>query len=242
MSESRAAARPGYSRRRARAFASLVTSLFALAITLTAAPALARFATSFHVVAQKAPLIIRAKVVSITELSPNHKQMELQIERTLVGRDLGDKLTLPLYSLESEYFTPGERYLVALSATDSLYYDVHNRCGTQFAVRVVDGTVPRFGRLLRRPASLAVVEDSILCKRETNLPSCLRSGLAMPCGLLERSQLLFYFAMLLIGGHAAWLIRRRRQQPAAETPSLAVRPLTRMITRVLGWLAPPLHR
>lgn len=213
-----------------------------LVLTLTATPALARFPTAFSESAQIAPLVVRAKVLSITDLPYGQKQVELEVARLISGPYLGRRLTLWAYETEAEILEEGSLYLLTLSGPHTLF-DSRNHCGTEFSAQVIDGTVPGFGNNYKNPLTLAAVEETIICKRHPNRRSCLSGDAAASLlGPLTRSQIFFYLGMLALGAYSAWLLRLRRTLSAAAPPAPEVGPISTAAARLLGWLLPPLHR
>jgi hypothetical protein len=203
----------------------------ALFITLAAAPAWARFATRFQAAASEAPIIIRAKVLSKSPSFENAAiegmDVQLAVERTLVGPSMGRRLTLMIpRELTFPRLTEGGLYLLLLESPTSLYSD-HNSCGTMNFCKVVNGKVPRFQSMLPpRPsltdyllghqATLAEAETAIVTQRCHDGQICpddyKSHRLAMFLSRLSPQHLLMFVAALALAGYSWWLARSRAAQ------------------------------
>lgn len=203
----------------------------ALFITLAAAPAWARFATRFQAAASEAPLIIRAKVLSKSPSAEYEASggmdVQLAVERTLVGPSVGRRVTLTMPNMRhSAPLEEGRLYLLLLENPTSLYSD-HNSCGIMNYCEVVNGKVPRFQSMLPpRPsltdyllghqATLAEAETAIITARCHDGQICPDDSkshrLAMFLSRLSPQHLLMFMAALALAGYSWWLARSRAAQ------------------------------
>lgn len=207
----------------------------ALFIALTSAPAWARWATRFHDIVAKAPLIIRAKVLSKSP-SPQHAatqgvEVQLAVERTLVGPSVGRSVTLTIpYKKNAAPLDEGGLYLLLLESPTALYND-HNSCGTTNFCQVVGSKVPRFRMVTpERPnladylfghtASLDEAENTIIAERCHDGQICPDDynshRLAVGMSKYSLQHLLMLVAALALAGYSWWVARSRTMQGADE--------------------------
>lgn len=204
---------------------------------LTAAPAWARFATRFQVAAADAPLIVRARVLATTpapkSVDGQSLDVQLAVERTLVGPSVGHSVTLHLRN-EQTYpqLKEGGLYLLLLQTPDSLYYG-NNHCGTQNIREVVNGKVPYFRSiypvrpnltdfLYEHTATLAEAERSLIIARCHDGQLCVddrsSSRLARLLNWISLDHVLMTMAFFALAGYSMLLARRRTAQALATMP------------------------
>ena len=211
----------------------------ALFIALTSAPAWARWATRFHDIVAKAPLIIRAKVLSKSPSPQNAAtggvEVQLAVERTLVGPSVGPSLTLTMPNRRhAAPLDEGGLYLLLLESPTSLYND-HNSCGTTNFCEVVGGKVPRFRQvspqhpnltdyLYGHTVSLAEAENTIIAERCHDGQICPDDykphRLAVFMSRYSLQHLLMLVAALALAGYSWWLARSRTMQGTDEAQQL----------------------
>ena len=206
----------------------------ALFIAMTAAPAWARWATRFHDMVGKAPLIVRAKVLSKTPSlqyeDTGGVDIQLAVERTLVGPSVGRTLTVTAPYKRHAPFEVGGLYLLLLESPTELYND-HNSCGTINYHRVVNGKVPEFRRVApERPdlvdyvfghtATLAEAENTIIAERCHDGQICpddyKEHRLAVAVSKYSWQHLLMLIAALALAAYSWWMARIRALQDADE--------------------------
>lgn len=207
----------------------------ALFIAMTAAPAWARWATRFHNIVGEAPLIIRAKVLSkspsLQHADTGGVDIQLAVERTLVGPSVGRSLTVTTpNSRRAAPLEEGGLYLLLLESPTALYND-HNSCGTINYQRIVNGKVPEFRRLApERPnladyvfghtATLAEAENTIIAERCHDGQICpddyKEHRLAVAVSKYSWQHLLMLIAALALAAYSWWMARIRALQSADE--------------------------
>lgn len=207
----------------------------ALFITLAAAPAWARFATRFQAAAAEAPLIVRARVLSrspsLQNAASGGVDVQLAVERTLVGPSVGRSLTLSMPNpRHSAPLEEGKLYLLLLENPTSLYND-HNSCGITNYSEVVNGKVPRFQiKIPPRPnltdylsmhqATLAEAEMTIITERCHGGQICADDykshRWAALLNRLSPQNLLMLIAALALAGYSWCLARSRAAQSMSE--------------------------
>lgn len=207
----------------------------ALFIAMTAAPAWARWATRFHNIVGEAPLIIRAKVLSkspsLQHADTGGVDIQLAVERTLVGPSVGRSLTVTTpNSRRAAPLEEGGLYLLLLESPTALYND-HNSCGTINYQRIVNGKVPEFRRLApERPnladyvfghtATLAEAENTIIAERCHDGQICpddyKEHRLAVAVSKYSWQHLLMLIAALALAAYSWWMARIRALQSADD--------------------------
>jgi len=207
----------------------------ALLLALTAAPAWARWATRFQDAAAKAPLIVRARVLAsspaLQDAATQGTDVQLAVERTLVGPSVGSRLTLEVRCQKSSsLLREGGLYLLILESPSSLYSD-HNSCGTVNILEVVGGKVPHlhdvapsrpsladylFGHLTTLAEAEAAI-TALRCPDGQLCPDEHKSHRLTACASRFTPQhLLMLMAALALAGYSWWLARSRAAEGVDE--------------------------
>lgn len=216
---------------------ALLRSGVAFLIMLLAAPAWAsciRFPTRarFRDAALAAPIIIRARVLSksLKTASPGLVDVQLDVERTLVGSAVGRSLTLSPWLPHEDGFPllkEGHVYLILLQ-TPNLLYSSGYADATDSVREEVEGRLPldRYAYphratltdyIFGRYANAAEIEAAIISERCHSGQICpeapASSQLTAAPGRMSLSQLLLILAHFVLGAYGLRLAHRGSRQP-----------------------------